>query len=112
MPQPPSPVTQAAFSEAVTSVINSLLAASDWETITPSQRRTRWGNALDALPIIGGWLGGQFTNWYDWIVEQIGEFGGPTVPDKPPAQWFEEWWFHLFGEAITWATDPFAGTGL
>ncbi len=112
MPQPPAPVTAEAFDLAATPALEAELAASDWLTITPAQRRTRAGNALDALPVIGEWLGGQITGFYEYVLEQIEHFTGPAIPEKPVSDWFGEWWDYIFGEALLWATDPNPGSGL
>ena len=107
-----APVTAEAFDLAITPVLEAVMGASDYLTITPAQRRTRFGNALDAVPVIWEWVIGKGADLVNWILDNLGEFSGPTVPDKPISQWFEDWWGHIFTEPLYWATNPNPGNEL
>jgi len=111
MPQPSAPVTALAFREAVTPALTTTISASDWLTITPLQREQRAWETLIGIAVIGDWIGNQTADLVNWIRVQIGNFSGPTIPDKPIDQWFEEWWFSIFCEPLYWATNSSAGVG-
>ena len=106
------PLTKTEFDAITTTPVLAARATTGYSALSDQDKKDAIWNALGGLFVIGDWLiGGGLATLGELRQRIVDDWYGPSVPDIPISEWFEQWWHNTFDEVLIWATGVGSGSG-
>ncbi len=106
------PLTKAQFDAITTEPVLAARAVPGFLALPDQDRRDAIWNSLGGIATLTDWfIGGGLALVGEVRQIIVDTWYGPSVPDIPISDGFDDWWHDTFDEVLIWATGTGSGSG-